>query len=127
MTVLSHSDLAMGLADPVFGSQAVFRTVLTALSEPGKILTLPDQLSVALKIYRRQRRRCCSPLSIMKRLSGFRVHSKQSGHGLSFIRVQRSPIRQWMLALPSLLRDNPIWHFPPLISEMNDIPIHPQL
>jgi alpha-D-ribose 1-methylphosphonate 5-triphosphate synthase subunit PhnH len=45
MGALQTSDLAMGLADPVFGSQAVFRTVLTALSEPGKILALPDHLS----------------------------------------------------------------------------------
>jgi alpha-D-ribose 1-methylphosphonate 5-triphosphate synthase subunit PhnH len=45
MTALPHSNLAMGLADPVFGSQTVFRTVLTALSEPGKVVTLPDQLS----------------------------------------------------------------------------------
>ena len=45
MSALPTSDLAMGLADPVFGSQAVFRTVLTAFSEPGKIMALPDNLS----------------------------------------------------------------------------------
>jgi len=45
MGALSQSNLAMGLADPVFGSQTVFRTVLAALSEPGKIMTLPDHLS----------------------------------------------------------------------------------
>jgi alpha-D-ribose 1-methylphosphonate 5-triphosphate synthase subunit PhnH len=45
MSALPTSDLAMGLADPVFCSQAVFRTVLTALSEPGKIMALPDHLS----------------------------------------------------------------------------------
>lgn len=32
--------MAGGLEDRVFGAQAVFRTVLTALAEPGRILTL---------------------------------------------------------------------------------------
>jgi alpha-D-ribose 1-methylphosphonate 5-triphosphate synthase subunit PhnH len=37
--------LASGLADPVFGSQIVFRTVLDALSAPGKIFNLSDSLA----------------------------------------------------------------------------------
>ena len=37
--------LASGLADPVFGSQIVFRTVLDALSAPGKIFNLSDNLA----------------------------------------------------------------------------------
>ena len=37
--------LASGLADPVFGSQIVFRTVLDALSAPGKIFDLSDNLA----------------------------------------------------------------------------------
>jgi alpha-D-ribose 1-methylphosphonate 5-triphosphate synthase subunit PhnH len=39
--------LASGLADPVFGSQIVFRTVLDALSAPGIIFDLSDRLAGA--------------------------------------------------------------------------------
>jgi len=37
---------APGFADPVFDSQSVFRTALTALSEPGRVLKLPSALGI---------------------------------------------------------------------------------
>jgi len=41
----SKSFLAAGLADPVFGSQTVFRTVLNAFSAPGQMFELNDDLN----------------------------------------------------------------------------------
>lgn len=37
--------LALGLVDPVFGSQAIFRKILAAMSRPGSIHTLPPDLN----------------------------------------------------------------------------------
>jgi len=47
MTQSVATHLAPGLADPVFGSQTVFRTLLDALSAPGKVFTLRDDLAGA--------------------------------------------------------------------------------
>ncbi len=47
MTQSVATHLASGLADPVFGSQTVFRTLLDALSAPGKVFTLADDLAGA--------------------------------------------------------------------------------
>ena len=44
MNVFSPARLASGLADPVFGSQIVFRTVLDALSAPGSHFELSGGL-----------------------------------------------------------------------------------
>ena len=45
MSALDHSSLAMGLSDPVFGSQLVFRTLLKAFAAPGTIFDLPETIS----------------------------------------------------------------------------------
>lgn len=42
MLQTSHTRLAPGFADPVLESQSTFRHVLTALSRPGRICTLPS-------------------------------------------------------------------------------------
>jgi len=41
----STAVLAAGLADPVFGSQTVFRTILDAFSAPGQVFELDDGLA----------------------------------------------------------------------------------
>ena len=45
MSALEQSSLAMGLADPVFGSQHVFRTLLNAFAAPGTPMQISDTLS----------------------------------------------------------------------------------
>jgi alpha-D-ribose 1-methylphosphonate 5-triphosphate synthase subunit PhnH len=43
--------LTGGFTDPVFQSQAVFRTVLDAFARPGTIVTLPDAVSAPAPLY----------------------------------------------------------------------------
>lgn len=45
MTVTSTPRLATGLADPVFGSQVIFRRLLDAMSAPGHLFEIPDDLA----------------------------------------------------------------------------------
>lgn len=44
--MIDHGIEAPGFADPVFDAQSVFRTALTALSEPGRVLALPSSLGI---------------------------------------------------------------------------------
>jgi alpha-D-ribose 1-methylphosphonate 5-triphosphate synthase subunit PhnH len=44
--MIDHGIEAPGFADPVFDAQSVFRTALTALSEPGRVLKLPSSLGI---------------------------------------------------------------------------------
>ena len=44
--MIDRSIEAPGFSDPVFDAQSVFRTALTALSEPGRVLTLPSSLGI---------------------------------------------------------------------------------
>jgi alpha-D-ribose 1-methylphosphonate 5-triphosphate synthase subunit PhnH len=47
-TIIDLADIAVGFADPVFDSQAVFRSVLDALSRPGRIVTVDSSVEAPL-------------------------------------------------------------------------------
>ena len=66
--VFSSSPLLPGFSDSVFDSQAAFRSVLDALSQPGKILTLPMGLCPPPPLNRASAAICLSLLDVDTRL-----------------------------------------------------------